>query len=81
MATALEVAQHLRGLKLDIVEHDQVTVVNSNTGEVMVNLSLMLDGYNLIWHAPSLTEEEAISMAVMMLLKEIHTVAYNDLMS
>lgn len=81
MPTALEVAQYLHSLKLDIVDHDQVTVVDSATGEVMVNLSLNTDGYNLIWRSPSLTEEEAIAMAVMMLLKEVHSLEAQSLMS
>lgn len=70
MATALEVARHLRGTKLNIFDHEQLTITDDATGDVLVNLVARLDGVHLIYCRHDLSDDEAISMAILALLRE-----------
>ena len=69
MTDSLKVAQHLNGLSLNVFDHEQVTITNDATGEVMVNVVASPDGYNMIYHHPSLSEQQAVSLAILMLIQ------------
>lgn len=68
MTDALKVAQHLNGLSVHILDHEQITVTNTSTGDTMVNVVASPDGYNLIFHHHSLSEKQAMSLAILMLI-------------